>query len=82
MRLRTSLSWLVVAIALLLAQTSASACSVCFGDPDSNLTRGAFAGVLVLFGIIVTVLAGFVGTGFYWVQRSRKLADLDPKDVP
>lgn len=73
---------MAAAFALLLAQTSASACSVCFGDPDSDMTRGAFAGVLVLLGIITTVLAGFVGTGVYWLQRSRKLAHPDNPDHP
>ncbi len=77
-RLRTLL--LVAIAALLLAQSKVSACAVCFGDPDSKLTKGAFAGVLVLFGIIATVLAGLVGTGFYWSKRSRMLADLDSQD--
>jgi hypothetical protein len=77
-RLRTLL--LVATAALLFAQSKVSACAVCFGDPDSKLTKGAFAGVLVLFGIIATVLAGLVGTGFYWSKRSRMLADLDSQD--
>jgi len=78
MRLRSSL--FAATAMVLLAQSSVSACAVCFGDPDSKLTKGAFAGVLVLFGIIATVLAGLVGTGFYWSKRSRMLADLDSQD--
>ncbi len=76
-RTRASFSCLVAMASLLLVQNGARACAVCFGDPDSDLTKGAFAGVLVLFAIIMTVLVGLVGTGLYWNQRSRKLAGLE-----
>lgn len=51
------------------------ACSTCFGDPDSQMVKGALMGVYVMIGVVGSVLAGFAGTGIYWIQRSRRLAD-------
>ena len=49
------------------------ACSVCFGDPDSPLTKGALMGVYVLVGVVGFVLLSIAATGVYWIQRSRRL---------
>jgi hypothetical protein len=52
------------------------ACSTCFGDPDSQMVKGALMGVYVMIGVVGFVLAGFTGTGLYWIHRSRRLARL------
>ena len=52
----------------------ALACAVCFGDPDSPLTRGALMGVYVLVGVVSFVLAGIAATSVFWIQRSRRFA--------
>ena len=49
------------------------ACAVCFGDPESDMAKGAVAGIMVLAGFIGFVLIGVAGTGVYWVHRSRRL---------
>lgn len=57
-----------VVIALALAEP-ASACTVCFGDPNSAETRGLRGAILFLL-----VLVGFVQVGFlrlFWVFRRR-----------
>lgn len=51
----------------------ASACSVCFGDPDSAMAKGAAAGVLLLAGVAGFVLASVAGTGLFWIHRARVL---------
>ena len=51
----------------------ASACSVCFGDPNSPMTHGAKAGVVVLLGVVVAVLGGILGVAFYWIRRAKLL---------
>lgn len=51
----------------------ASACSVCFGDSESAMAKGAAAGVLVLAGIIGFVLLSLASTGMLWIHRSRQL---------
>ncbi|MFQ5413067.1 MAG: hypothetical protein ACE5E6_01275 [Phycisphaerae bacterium] len=52
----------------------AVACSVCFGDPESKMVKGALAGVSVLVGVVACVLLGVTGTGVLWFHRGRKLA--------
>ncbi len=54
------------------------ACSVCFGDPNSNLTKGALAGVIVLLGIVGFVLGWIATLIFCWARKAEKLACLDP----
>ena len=53
---------------------SASACSVCFGDPESPMSKGAAAGVYVMVGFIGFVLFGIAGTATFWMVRCRKLS--------
>ncbi|MFQ5591075.1 MAG: hypothetical protein ACE5HE_07935 [Phycisphaerae bacterium] len=55
----------------------AFACSVCFGDPESPMAKGAAAGVLVLAGFIGFVLLGVAGAGLFWVHRSRRTVQTD-----
>jgi hypothetical protein len=57
------------------------ACSVCFGDPDSPLTKGALMGVYVLVGVVGFVLLSIAATGVYWIQRSRRLTGGDEWDT-
>lgn len=57
----------------LLTSRSALACAVCFGSPDSSLTQGARAGILILMGVIATVLTGIVAVALFWVRRARML---------
>ena len=55
------------------------ACTVCFGDPNSSMSQGARAGILILLGVIGTVLASIVGVTLFWIRRARLLqAGVDP----
>jgi hypothetical protein len=75
---------LTVAFAIVATLGLASptfACSVCFGDPDSPLTKGALMGVYVLVGVVGFVLLSIAATGVYWIQRSRRLARIDDFDT-
>lgn len=49
------------------------ACSVCFGDPNSYLAKGALAGVFLLLGVVVFVLAGIAVTALTWARRAKRL---------
>ncbi|MDE2999707.1 MAG: hypothetical protein OXU79_11580 [Gemmatimonadota bacterium] len=51
------------------------ACAVCYGDPESDMAKGAAAGVLVLMGIVVSVLGGIVGVTIFWVRRARRIGN-------
>ena len=56
---------------LAMIPSGAHACAVCFGDPESPLTKGADAGVMFLLGVVVTVLCGFASVFLYWMRRVR-----------
>lgn len=68
------LSLLTGAWLLSASATPAHACAVCFGDPNSEMVRGAKAGVIVLAAFayfVVLVMVGFAGV---WAYRARKLS--------
>lgn len=78
-KMRASATVAAVAFAMLtLAAQQAAACAVCFGDPDSDMSKAAVWGVATLFGIVGSVLTGIAGVGLFWHQRSRRMAQLDP----
>jgi len=68
---------LVVLATLLITVGDADACSVCYGDPESPMTKGMAAGIWVLLGCIFTLLAGFASMFLYWMSRSRRLSALE-----
>ncbi len=53
---------------------AAWACAVCFGDPNSEMVRGAKAGVFVLMLVVYGVLFTMVGVVGAWALKARKLA--------
>ncbi len=67
-----SLAILVCLAALLTAQP-VLACSVCYGDPNSAMTHGAQAGVIVLLSVVGVVLTGLASLLLFWVRRAAKL---------
>ncbi len=66
---------LVLAVAAAVAAYPGElwACAVCYGDPESPLTKGMQAGVLVLVGCIYTVLAAMASVFVYWMRRHKRL---------
>lgn len=56
-----------------LAASDATACSVCQGNPDSELTQGAQAGVLIMVAVTYTLLLGVGGLVVSWVVRARRM---------
>jgi hypothetical protein len=65
-----------------MSAAPASACQVCFGDPNSPLTKSAEMGVWFLLGVIVLVEAAF-GVFFlvYLRRRARGFHDPMPRPV-
>ncbi len=64
---------ILACLGALLSAQPALACSVCYGDPNSAMTLGAQAGVLVLLGVVVTVLLGFASVLIFWMRRAADL---------
>ncbi len=48
------------------------ACTVCFGDPNSQQAQAQNFGIFVLLGVTGFVLAGFAALGIYFVRRARR----------
>lgn len=70
-RLRTGA---LAALLLLLAAQAATACPVCFGDPNDPMTVGVKNGVLSLLAIVVTVLIAFAAFFVTLMVRARRHA--------
>lgn len=58
---------------LVLSGPSAFACSVCFGDPNSNMSKGVTAAVILLLAVIGGVLAALGVIIVRWSHRAKKL---------
>ena len=69
---RQPLLALIVVVAILLP-VAANACPVCFGDPNSPMTKGTSNGVLFLLGIVGFVQLGFVALFFSFWRRAKAL---------
>lgn len=71
----------VVLVGLILAVSAdaAWACSVCYGDLDSDMGRGAIWGVASLAGVVALVLLGIATTAACWIVKARRIGRLtDP----
>gem|GEM_PF-4624340 len=63
----------------------ASACPVCYGNPESPMIRGARAGVLFLGGLVYFQIMLMAGVGAFWMLRARRLrrqGGLAPNEPP
>ncbi|MBP9900185.1 MAG: hypothetical protein V9H26_02880 [Verrucomicrobiota bacterium] len=67
--------FLTVSAAACLALPSASACSVCYGEPDAPMTRGLSWAIIALAGIVGVVLIGVAG---FFVHVNRRTNALEP----
>ncbi len=68
---------LLIGLFPLLSAHPALACSVCAGDPNSALSQGAQAGMLVLLGVIGVVLTGLASLLLFWMRRAANLRALE-----
>ena len=58
---------------LIAYQQPSLACSVCYGDPASPLSKGAKFGAMALIGFISGVLFAIALIGRTWAKRARAL---------
>ena len=71
-----------VALFLLLVSLpqSASACSVCFGDPSSPWAKALGLGILALLGVVLLVLGGIVAFFVFMARRARMTQITTPEE--
>lgn len=62
-----------VALASWNTAATAWACSVCQGDPDSKMVKGAESGILLMVLITYSMLLGFAGCATFWFVRARRM---------
>ncbi|HUP59783.1 MAG TPA: hypothetical protein VNA69_05140 [Thermoanaerobaculia bacterium] len=60
-----------LAVVTMLVAQAASACPVCYGDPNDPMVKGTNNGVWVLLGIIGFVQIGFVAMFWSFWRRAR-----------
>jgi ABC-type antimicrobial peptide transport system permease subunit len=61
-------------IALLLAAFSASACTACYGQSDSDMARGMNMGIYFLLAVLVVVLGSIAGFFVFIIRRAARMA--------
>lgn len=69
-RRRTRLLLAAALVALVQHPAVLQACSVCYGDPDSNMSKGLSWGIGVLLGVVVIVLGGITSFFVYISKKS------------
>ena len=70
------------ALAGLAAADAATACSVCFGNPEAPMTQAAQSGMIVMLVVTYGVIAMFGAAMTFWLVRSRRLSAARPDAPP
>lgn len=62
-----------IVIALLLIPSTLSACPVCYGAPNSPMTKSSNNAIIFLLGVIGFVQIGFVAMFWSFWRRAKEL---------
>ena len=65
--------FVVIVIVLLLAPAILSACPVCYGAPNSPMTKATNNGIAFLLGTIFFVQVGFIAMFWSFWRHAQKL---------
>jgi len=65
--------FVVIAAVLLLVPAVLSACPVCYGAPNSPMTKSSNNAIIFMLGIIGFVQVGFVAMFWSFWRRAREL---------
>ncbi len=66
----------LIAVAILLIPTVLAACPVCYGAPNSPMTKSSNNAIVFLLGVIGFVQVGFVGMFWSFWRRAKALRRL------
>jgi hypothetical protein len=67
---------MVAMVLLALLPELSYGCPVCFGDPNSAMTRGTGNGVLFLLGVVGFVQLGFAALFWSFWKRAKQMRKL------
>ena len=65
--------FVVIAICLLLVPSMLSACPVCYGSPDSPMTKSSNNAIMFLLGVVGFVQVGFIALFWSFWRRTKEL---------
>ena len=65
--------FVVITAALLLVPAILSACPVCYGSPDSPMTKSSNNAIVFMIGIIGFVQVGFIAMFWSFWRRAKEL---------
>jgi hypothetical protein len=68
--------FVAIAIVLVLTPVILSACPVCYGAPNSPMTKSSNNAIIFLLGVIGFVQVGFVAMFWSFWRRARELRRL------
>jgi hypothetical protein len=66
----------LIAIAILLVPAVLSACPVCYGNPDSPMTKSSNNAILFMIGVIGFVQVGFIAMFWSFWRRAKAMRRL------
>jgi len=65
--------FVVIAICLLLVPSILSACPVCYGAPNSPMTKSSNNAIMFLLGVVGFVQIGFIALFWSFWRRAKEL---------
>ena len=72
---------LLLGIVMFLCPSAIEACAVCFGAPDSPMTKGMQWGIASLIFILVPVLGGVGGFFVFLSKRAKAYAQFEDPEL-
>jgi hypothetical protein len=65
--------FVVIAIGMLLVPSILSACPVCYGAPNSPMTKSSNNAIMFLLGVVGFVQVGFIALFWSFWRRAKEL---------
>ena len=81
MNLSHTYGLLILALAMAAWPSAVEACAVCFGAPDSPMTKSMQGGIASLLFFLSPVLGGVGGFFLFLARRGRAYAHLEDPDL-
>ncbi|MFL3666530.1 MAG: hypothetical protein ACJ06V_08105 [Verrucomicrobiota bacterium] len=81
MKRKQIIGLLLFALAMLAWPSTLEACAVCFGAPDSPMTKGMRWGIASLIFILIPVLGGVGGFFVFLSKRGKAYAQFEDPEL-
>ena len=74
--IRLKVQLILITAAILLVPVVLSACPVCYGNPDSPMTRSSNNAILFMIGVVGFVQIGFIAMFWSFWRRAKAMRRL------